>query len=69
MVESQMGSLRNIFFKKNASAPATIRPISAKASEKKISLLFSSSVLSTSTMLYKKMRLKKTQTIAILRTK
>ena len=69
MVESQIGSLRNMFLRKKASALAIIIPRMANASEKKLSLLVARTLLSTSTILYKKRRLNNTQMIATFSTR
>jgi hypothetical protein len=58
-----------MFLRKNASAPATIIPIVAKAREKKLNLLLASTSLSTSIILYKKRMLNRTQMIAIFKTR
>jgi hypothetical protein len=69
IVESQSGNLWKASLRKKASTPATIKPMIANPSEKKLSLLVSSKSLSTSTILYKKSRLNKTQMTAILKTR
>jgi hypothetical protein len=63
-----MGFFLKIFLRKNASAEATIKPINAKASVKKLRRLVSSASLSTLVMLYSKMMLKTTQMITIFNT-
>ena len=69
IVESQIGSLRNMFLRKKASAPAIMIPNMANASEKKLRFLVASTLFSTSTILYKKRRLNNTQMTATFNTR
>jgi hypothetical protein len=67
-VESQIGIFRKASLRKKDSAPPTMNPITANASVKKLSRLVAKTSLSTSTILYRKIRLNITQMTAIFRT-
>jgi len=69
MVEIRKGNLLKASLRKNASADAIIKPIMAKAREKKLNLLSANRTRSTSTILYRKSRLNKTQIIEIFNTR